>query len=481
MTLDELLLEWSYKSEKGYPIIGNPSDISILKTILEKLDLPVDTIINRLSEGPLDAAELRKPRIGRTTGQGIRVQLFLDKINKGDEFELMDGLKIVIDKEQSQESVERLEQYLVDFKDDLTGMVFKDAEGKEYPLRSNGVFKKTAEFGSSGGSGGGTEETRYQESAHAYGCAIAYYVNKGPITNEDLNREKFEQASSYVNVDTSIDEIETFLEESPLWVESITKSVNQIYKLFPNNSFKIHRGSEQVQKIYNAWKQCKKEACLKMKDDKWNPADIWLMSSKVENHNWSNDIEILNGQISNFYEDNELIGISLKQISKKDNAKFEITNDPNISKDNTFKYKDYTTTPHSSVVDINYIDGNKGEEDKGGSIQLRNYSVEKSWCAEIQGKAARGGKACHGAVNDVLKLNGLEPLPQGKDILQAFKADDENHYDKLYYLHDRFIENISKEDFAKTYEKSELKWKTGNYMSLEFLSRIEDYKNMKTK
>ena len=27
MTLDELLLEWSYKSEKGYPSLGNPSDI----------------------------------------------------------------------------------------------------------------------------------------------------------------------------------------------------------------------------------------------------------------------------------------------------------------------------------------------------------------------------------------------------------------------------------------------------------------------
>ena len=51
MTLDELLLEWSYRSEKGYPLMDNPSDISILKQILEKLELPSNEIINNLKEG----------------------------------------------------------------------------------------------------------------------------------------------------------------------------------------------------------------------------------------------------------------------------------------------------------------------------------------------------------------------------------------------------------------------------------------------
>ena len=34
MTLDELLLEWSYRSERGYPTLDNPSDVSVLKEIL---------------------------------------------------------------------------------------------------------------------------------------------------------------------------------------------------------------------------------------------------------------------------------------------------------------------------------------------------------------------------------------------------------------------------------------------------------------
>ena len=49
MTLDELLLEWSYRSEKGYPSLDNPSDISILKEILEQLDLPTDDVLDKIS------------------------------------------------------------------------------------------------------------------------------------------------------------------------------------------------------------------------------------------------------------------------------------------------------------------------------------------------------------------------------------------------------------------------------------------------
>jgi len=48
MTLDELLLEWSYRSERGYPSVDNPSDVSILRKILKELDLPADEIIDEL-------------------------------------------------------------------------------------------------------------------------------------------------------------------------------------------------------------------------------------------------------------------------------------------------------------------------------------------------------------------------------------------------------------------------------------------------
>jgi hypothetical protein len=51
MTLDELLLEWSYRSDRGYPSTDNPSDVLLLKDILRELKLPegeIDDIVDDL-------------------------------------------------------------------------------------------------------------------------------------------------------------------------------------------------------------------------------------------------------------------------------------------------------------------------------------------------------------------------------------------------------------------------------------------------
>ena len=71
MTLDELLLEWSYKTKKGYPSMGNPSDIQILKEILDTLDLPTSEILDhlgKLSEDEDDKTYANKDGEPGTTG-----------------------------------------------------------------------------------------------------------------------------------------------------------------------------------------------------------------------------------------------------------------------------------------------------------------------------------------------------------------------------------------------------------------------------
>ena len=450
MTLNELLLEWSYLTQKGYPSMDNPSDVLILKNLLEKLNLPSDTITNRMSEASLNPGELRKDRTPN------RAEVFLKKIENNEEFELMDGSMIVIDKEQSADSIQKLKDK------DFNKLIFTDTTGKQLKLNQ---FKKTEEFGAGSGAGGGSVDTRIMESAHCFGLAIAYYVKGEKITKDDLIRENFEQAQPHVDVDATIDEIEEFLERKPLWYESTTKSVNQIYDLFPNNNFKFHRGSEQVKNIYTAWQTAKKEKGLKLMDDKWNPADIWLISPKINNVSFSNDLEILNGQISNFYEDSDLIGVSLKMIGKKAKATSKVFGDPNIPPGNEYKYEGYKTTVKSSTVEIQYT---------GGSITCRNFSVETGWSTEIKGKAAQGGKCGHTGVNDILKLNNVLQLPLQKNTLTAFKINDPEYYNKFYYLFDRFVENINDKDFKKLYDEKPLSWKTSNFMGLEFLERLED-------
>jgi len=71
MTLDELLLEWSYRSEKGYPSLDNPSDVLILEEILNKLKLPTYDIIQQLREQEEETPEEEPEKTVDTDGDGI--------------------------------------------------------------------------------------------------------------------------------------------------------------------------------------------------------------------------------------------------------------------------------------------------------------------------------------------------------------------------------------------------------------------------
>ena len=61
MTLDELLLEWSYRSEKGYPSLDSPSDVLLLEKILKELDLPTDEILSRLEQDEPGGDDIETP------------------------------------------------------------------------------------------------------------------------------------------------------------------------------------------------------------------------------------------------------------------------------------------------------------------------------------------------------------------------------------------------------------------------------------
>ena len=453
MTLDELLLEWSYKSEKGYPSLDNPSDISILKQILEKLNIPSDTIIRKLKEAPIKSATLGKRE------NDVR---FLDKIKKGDSFEMEDGSKIIIDPEQSAESIQKIQNQ------DYKNLTFTDTSGKTHRLTK---FKKTTEFG------GKPDDTRTMESAHCYALAIAYYIKQGPINEDDLlgatSSEQFAQAAQYVDVDAELDEIEEFFSRKEAWYLSIVKATNKIYELFPNKEYKFHRNSETVEMLYNAFRFSLEKNVDKsleysfMKDDKWNPADIWLINDKVDPEEFSGNVEVLNGQIADLYEDKDMVGVSLKMISKKNDAIEKIFNDPEVEPEK-YTYEGYKSSPTSAGSDIIFT---------GGSATARMFDTTKGFAVEVKGKAAQGGKAGMEAVNFILERNGLEPLPMPyQTVIDGFAKNDENFYNKLYYLVDRFIGNISKEEFKNKYDLAGTGWKIGNYYSLLLIEKLEDNK-----
>ena len=463
MTLDDLLLEWSYRSEKGYPSMDNPSDISILKQILEKLNLPSNIIIENLTEAAFSGKTLTK------RGNDIK---FLSKIDKKEEFEMIDGSMITIDPEQSSDAIQLIKNK--EFEGNTKRLKFTDTSGKIHRLT---LFKKTKEFG--GGAGAG-EYTRIMESAHCYALAIAYYIKQGPITEDDLlgadNSEQFAQAQQYVDVDAELDEVDGFFTlkgEEKDWYPSIVKATNKIYELFPNKGYKFHRNSNLVDTLYRIFKKSfekEDEKSLQynfMKDDKWNPADIWMINDNVDPEEFSGNLSVLNGQLADWYEDGDMIGISLKKIGKKNDAIEKIFNDPEIGS-KKYNYEGYKTTATSKGVDILFT---------GGSATARMFGGTAGFAIEANGKVAQGGKAGGEAINFILNNNGLPPLPRYKETELAFKNNNEDYYNKLYYLFDRFIENISKEDFEEKYNSEPIEWKVGNFYGLEFIEKLEDNKN----
>ena len=476
MTLDELLLEWSYRSEKGYPSLDNPSDVSVLKQILEQLDLPASVIIKRIvKETPLQSKDFESSTNNQDTKYrgGGRAHLFVDKINNKEEFELKNGSKVIIDPDASIQAIELLLQ-----REYGRDMIFYDMDGNKLPLSQ---FEKTPEFGGGAGAGGGSVDTRIMESAHCYACAIAYYIKQGPINEDDLlgatSSEQFAQAKQHVNVDAELDEIEEFFDRKPQWYSSIVKATNKIYELFPNKDYTFHRNSEQVEILYNAWKHSleRDEESLeysKMKDDKWNPADIWLFSPKALDLEWSGNLEVLNGQIADLYEDGDLVGVSLKMIKKKDDPEIKTFNDPDIEKEN-YGYESYKSSPGSANSEIKFT---------GGVAVARMFAKTKSFNVEIKGKGAASGKAGKEAIDTILTRNGLGALPDNTEVEEAFTGEIsedsplKSYYDKLYYLYDRFIKNIATDKFAEQYQHETPAWRVGKFYSLTLIEILEDNK-----
>ena len=137
MTLDELLLEWSYRSERGYPSLDNPSDVLLLETILEQLDLPVDEIINNLDEiTGLSPGKFRQDaNFGPFKGES-RIEILVRKLQKVEPLTLIDGSTI---------TVANKEDVIVALRGEFKNAI--ELIGTDGRTTTTSKLKKTTEFG----------------------------------------------------------------------------------------------------------------------------------------------------------------------------------------------------------------------------------------------------------------------------------------------------------------------------------------------
>ena len=315
MTLDELLLEWSYRSEKGYPSVDNPSDVLLLGQILEQLDLPSNEIINRLKEMPnfLSPGEIRKYKDDPNKS---RISILIKKIENDEPLELLDGGTIIV--ANKDEVINALKAGNIEKAIPLTGTNGESS--------TTSKLRKTTEFGGKDAIGGSERapkvNTDIKEELVIVMCnVLSNGGNLKPFTRETyLNNLKIIENTENKYQSTT-EKFRTQIEEYLDIIKNITNPLSatfnplnnpysiavEIIKAYPNPKF--NRG-ELFKKIRI---ECSK--IVNLSDDKWNPGDIYLVNSEPTLPTDKDSIVPWNSLFVNEWgsTDAPLVSISLKE------------------------------------------------------------------------------------------------------------------------------------------------------------------------
>ena len=436
--IDRVILEWSYKTKKGYPDINSQEDMALFESMFGF----------NLNETPLTPKELSKQN---SKSKIERIDILIDKIKNNKRLELDKSEDTFLVYDPRGEKVAELEDWSVD-----KGPVkLFNREGESI---TTSKLKKSADFGGGKGSGGGAAQTAIQETAQCLVNALAQKIGS-KISAADLTEKKLNSVVSDIDSNTPVADTIQFIINSPGWALTFINTAKKLNS-FAGTGFEYHRGSSFVDSIYTAWKKVRKDNGWRISDDKWNPADIWIVSPSIKNVTLRNgDIAELNNHLLELFSEKKLIGVSLKKLGP--DSKMSVLNkETSAEKDG---YASSTVSPTSKDAYINF--------DSGTKMQLRTFTTDgTSFQGEIKGKTANQGKIGGGVISFLIQKAGLDPLPTQKNAL----ADSIN-------LSDEFVNNFI--DIAKKYggfniSSEELKekstdWISSKYQALSFIKIIE--------
>jgi len=432
----------AYKFPKGYPDMNNDQDVLLLETLVGKF-------LNEkfsLKETPLTPKELQKSN--SKTGEA-RIDILIKKIQNGEELELEGGGTFTVDNKEK--AISALKGNIP-----RAGVVLIDTDGNQI---TTSRLKKTEEFGGGKGSGGGAAQTNQQESAQ---CLVNALVQKlgNDITPEDLTPENLKSVSNKIDTTSSVDSIIEFITTHEDWHDTLIHTAKLINE-FLGQDVEFHRGSSFVDTIYAAWNKVRKEENLGgIKNDKWNPSDIWAVSPEVKSIEFKDTLAELNNQLLDLFEERKLVGISLKKLGPDSHITIR-AKDQKVEKDGL---AETTISPNSKDAYINFT--------SGATLQLRTFSNDgTSFQGELKGKTANQGKIGGGVLRSMLSRNGLGLIPTQQEALR--NATD---------LTDGFIKEFI--ELAKKYggfdiTSEELKsksadWVSSKYQALSVIKVLEE-------
>ncbi len=323
-----------------------------------------------------------------------------------------------------------------------------------------GQFFIEAKIKGGGGSGAGSDLTKLTESAQCVYNAACYA--KKPYTHAGLKGVK-----SKYDVDEPVANVLTKLPDD--WVASSKLIAATLKKKFPKKTYKHHRGSPWVNRLYAHFKVLNKEAGKPFGDEnKWNPADIWMCTPAGESALPSllrtKTLLEFNTLLIKHYQKRDIIGVSLKKAVGTVNFK-----EVNVSKQRpTFKFEKMTSGLRGF-----FDSGDAYLIFDGGKAQFRRFG--STWQAELKGKNANMGKMSGGPVKALVDLIGgkkVNFVPQN----QTKDRTDEN-IEKFYEWYTACPDTPAMKyyDFYKEVMKKDMNWYQSKIQSAQIVAIVSAF------
>lgn len=265
-----------------------------------------------------------------------------------------------------------------------------------------------------GGSGAGAVETARNEAAQCLYCALAFNVYRGKIDeNIPISEDALNQAFHTIDVDVKHEDL---LVLSPEWVTSSIRGANKLWDKFHTSgkTYRFHRGKGIDDKeIKNAFSRVRSQTPFSS-EDKWNPADIWIVSNDFDKSklNDIDTIDALNHFLLHEYDANRLIGVSLKKVEGS----------ANLSEKNKDQVDKANKVANYGLKNVGLVYANQRGKDKNpmdlylffgtgtyDKFQARNFggANSASFQLELKGASANQGRIGGGSVFKILDTLGV--------------------------------------------------------------------------